>query len=319
MGLNARVAVLLMLVVASASTVHLAQARFADAAGFSGRAGATCIACHVPAPDPLTGLEPEAHAGLEGLPEAWDVGQTYVLTLRVTGGPPAMPDPQPQGGFDLAVGGGVLAVPEGSESLLRLVGEQEATYRPAGTLQREWSVLWTAPDLAAEPAPVPVWLAVLAANGNHVVASNLSDGGERFDASDHLQVSVPPSAAALAAWRALPLLGPEATVAASNAGVTVEGRHRDGNATRLLWSLDGQPWQARETAPAWRLELPTEPGEHVLLLRSEGAGRTSPDAELRFGEPGLLDGLAGDRATPLPLLTPLVAILAALLSRRSTP
>ncbi len=312
---------LVLLLVASVAATQLASANFADAAGFSGRAGVVCTACHTVPASPAGSLQPPAQAVLEGLPAAWEPGQSYALVLRVTGGPAALAPPQPQGGFDLSVGGGRLELPAGLEDRLRLVGTQEATYRPAGTLMREWQLTWVAPDLAAQPAPVSLWLAVLAANGNHVVASNASDGGERFDATASLQLSVPPSAAATQAWRTLPLAPPEAAVNGTVSAVRIEGRHADGNATRLLWSLDGQPWQARDTAPAWRLELPDGPGRHRLLLRSEGAGRASPDLEVVFGEPTLADSLrdAGQTA-PAPAFVPLLALAIALLSfRRSTP
>lgn len=326
MALNLGVPVaLVLLLVASLAATQLAAANFADAAGFSGRAGATCLACHTPAPDPASGLEPTAQAILDGLPATWDLGRSYNLTVRVTGGPPAMPAPQPQGGFDLSFGGGTLALPPGTESLLRVVGDtqQEITYRPAGTLQREWQVTWTAPnlaDLSAPPPAVPVWLAVLAANGNHVIATNTSDGGERLDASASLQATLPASEAAQAAWQALPLLQPSAGITLAGDRVMVEGRHGDGNATRLLWSLDGQPWQARDTAPAWRLELPNDAGEHVLLLRSEGAGRTSQDVTFAFGEPTLGDVLRNPgKSTPTPLSLPVLALAVALILRRSNP
>lgn len=316
MGLNSgRAAAFLLVVVAAAATAQLAGANFADAAGFSGRAGATCVACHTPVPFPLN--PPAAAAILEGLPEAWDPGATYRLTVRVEGGPPAMPAPQPQGGFDLDVSAGTLAVPAEFEGLLRTPHAQEATYLPAGTLMRTWQVDWTAPSLAVEPAPVTLWLAVLAANGNHVIATNASDGGERLDSSAALQAAVPPSDAARAGWVALPLQPPAANLTAAASVIQVEGRHTDGNATRLLWSLDGQPWQARDTALQWRLELPLEDGEHQLLLRSEGAGRSSPDTRLDFGRPALFD-LPGDgRSTPLPLVVSLAALAVALLLRRS--
>lgn len=303
--------VALLLATAGASQV---AGNFADAAGFSGRAGATCIACHTEAPVPPT---PAAQAVLEGLPAAWDPGATYDLRVAVTGGPQAMPAPQPQGGFDLAVGGGSLAVPSGMAALVRLVGTQEATYYPEGTLHREWTVTWTAPGLEAYPAAVPVWLAVLSANGNHVIASNTSDGGERFDAADALQASVPPSPAAMDAWRALPLAAPEATASLTGGRWTLEGRHGDGNATRLLWSLDGGPWQARDTAATWRLELGALAGDHTVRLRSEGLERSSPDVTLALDGP---DGLfGGGKDTPLPALLPLAALTLAILARRSRP
>lgn len=294
-----------------------AAANFADAAGFSGRGGATCVACHTVAPFPFT--PPPATAVLEGLPEAWDAGQAYALTVRVEGGPPAMPAPAPQGGFDLAMDGGLLAVPAGSEGLLRAPTEQEVTYLPAGTLMREWQVHWTAPTLAAEPRPVQVWLAVLAANGNHVVASNASDGGERLDASAHLALAVPPSQATLDAWRALPLLPPEGRAETLEPYVLLAGRHADRNATHLGWRVDGGAWQERATGPDWRLRLDgLGPGPHTVDYRSEGAGRASPEQRLAVDVPGFAVGLPGGRETPaLPLPLLLAALGALSLATRS--
>lgn len=294
--------VALLMAVAAASQV--VSGNFAASPGFSGRAGVTCLACHTESPVGHV----EAQAVLDGLPAAWDPGQSYTLTIRVDGGPPAMPAPQPQGGFDLDVGAGHLVLPPGSEQTLRLVGTQEATYLPAGTLMRQWSVDWVAPGLSSYPQAVPVWLAVVAANGNHVVATNTSDGGERLDSVAALQVSVPPSPAALDAWRALPLTAPRANATRTGDAWTLEGRHTDGNATRLLWSVDGGPWQARDTAPTWRLVLTGLDGDHEVRLRSEGLERTSPDAALALVAPGFLDSVGGGKDAPLPPLLPLLAL-----------
>src|SRR5436853_5440481 len=67
-----------------------AQANFAASPGFSGRNGATCLACHTVAPVGHV----DATAVLQGLPAGWEVGKTYTLTIRVEGGPTAMPAPQ---------------------------------------------------------------------------------------------------------------------------------------------------------------------------------------------------------------------------------
>lgn len=307
---------LVALLVAAAVASQLAAANFAASPGFSGRAGVTCLACHTVAPVGHV----EAEARLDGLPAAWDPGQAYPLAIAVLGGPQAMPAPAPQGGFDLDVGAGRLALPAGTEDKLRLVGDHEATYRPAGTLQREWSVEWVAPGLESYPAPVPMWLAVVSANGNHVVATNTSDGGERFDSVAALQVSVPPSAAALAAWRALPLAAPEANATRGDDGAwTLDGRHLDGNASRLLWSLDGGPWQAKDTAASWRLALGPFTGDHRVALRSEGLERSSPDVVLALPAPGLLDKVPGGKSVPLPPALPLLALALAALARKLKP
>lgn len=311
MALNGPGRLIVVALLAAAALSSQAVANFAASPGFSGRAGITCIACHTEAP----ALHTPATAILEGLPEAWDLDATYRLTIRVEGGPQAMPAPAPQGGFDLDVGAGRLQLVEGTADLLRLVGTQEVTYLPAGTLMREWQVDWVAPGLSVRPTDVPVWVAVVAANGNHVVATNVSDGGERFDATAALQVSIPPSAAATAAWKALPLAMPSANVTRTgNGDWTLEGTHRDDNATRLLWKVDGGPWQARDTAAAWRLQLTGLTGDHIVRLRSEGADRSSPELALTLHSPGLIPAL--DRGTPLPPLLPLLAFAFVLWCRR---
>lgn len=309
-GRGATVA-LLLVAVAAASQV---SGNFAASPGFSGRAGVTCLACHTVAPVGHV----EAEARLDGLPEAWDPGQSYTLDIAVLGGPQALPAPAPQGGFDLDVGAGRLVLPAGSEDTLRLVGDHEATYQPAGTLMREWTVEWVAPGLGSYPVPVPMWLAVVSANGNHVVATNTSDGGERFDSVAAIQVSVPPSAAALAAWRALPLAAPAADATRGADGAwTLDGRHLDGNATRLLWRVDGDPWQAKETAQSWTLTLAGLDGEHRVALRSEGRERSSPDTVVPLSSPGLLDKVPGGKSVPVPPALPLAALALAILLRRS--
>ncbi|MCA1811801.1 MAG: hypothetical protein LC623_07320 [Halobacteriales archaeon] len=279
---------------AAAFTVGSAQGTFAASPGFSGRGGQTCTACH----SPHSPTHNDAEAVLEGLPVAWRPGETYTLTIRVTGGPPAMPAPQPQGGFDLASDGGAFAVREEDAGKLRAVGPLEVTYRPAGTLQREWQVLWTAPTLAQRPAQVGVWLAVLAANGNHVVAANASDQGETLDSSAALQAQVPPHPAALEAWRAIPLAPPAAALRQDGGLLVVEGRHADGNATHVAWRLDGGPWASRPTGPQWTLRLEgLAAGSHRLDYRSQDDERRSPDQALAFR-------VGGGQATEVPATHP---------------
>lgn len=320
MGLNRLLAttLLLGLLPGAAWLAQDAHATFAASPGFSGRAGATCLSCHTVAPFPLT--PPDAVAELEGLPAAWDAGMTYRLTIRVTGGPAALPAPAPQGGFDLSIDGGSFSVPEGFEGKLRIPNQQEITYLPDGTLMREWQADWTAPDLASRPTERKVWLAVVAANGNHVIATNVSDGGERFDASASLTASLPPSEATVAAWRAMPLLPPTATANATERSVHVEGRHADGNATRVWWRLDGGDWADRETGPEWRVRFDgLAAGDHTLEFRSEGEDRRSADQSLRFTVPGFAIDLPGDRDSPAPAAPPvllLIALIAAALRNR---
>lgn len=296
-----------------------AAANFAASPGFSGRQGVTCIACHTLTPAPFA--PPEATAILEGLPAAWDVGATYRLTVRVEGGPAAMPAPQPQGGFDLAANAGTFAIPDSMTANLRIVAASgEVTYTEAGTLMRQWEVDWTAPGLAKRPAEATLWLAVIAANGNHVVATNTSDGGERFDAAAHLVATVPASAAAEAAWKALPLAAPEAKAERGDGGWNIAGRHLDGNASRLAFRLDDGAWLRRDTAANWRLAFPGLAGAHTLTVQSEGADRASPPLTLLLPATGEASvGREGERPAPTPLLVPLAALAAALAFWRNRP
>lgn len=240
------------------SATHV-QGNFADAAGFSGRAGLTCTACHQP-PHP----EP-AQAHLVGLPEAWDLDARYVLDISVTGGPPALPAPQPQGGFDIASTAGRMDTAGHPD--LRQSGASEITYRPEATLRRAWQVGWTAPGLETRPEPITFYLAVVAANGNHVVATNRSDLGETFDASAALHVVVPPSAEAQARWAELPLATPEAF----RQGEHIQGRHTDPLASHVAYRVGDGPVVRKATGPSWFIA--TSEG---VTLWSEGAGRASP-------------------------------------------
>jgi hypothetical protein len=302
------------LLAGSAWLAQDAGANFAASAGFSGRAGATCLACHTEAP---VGHE-AARAVLEGLPEAWEPGRAYRLSIRVEGGPAAMPAPQPQGGFDLSIDGGAFSVPAEFAGKERVPNPQEITYLPDGTLMRAWQVDWTAPGLEARPAARNVWLAVLAANGNHVIASNASDGGERFDSAANWTATVPAAPSALDAWKALPLLPPTATATVEDKTVQVAGRHVDGNATAVSWSLDGGAWQSRPTGGEWRLRLEgLSPGGHHLAFRSEGSDRSSPEAALAFEVPGF--ALAPRESPGFAFALPILAIASLLAIRRPRP
>lgn len=282
--------------------VHEAGANFAAADGFSGQGGVTCTSCHQP-PHPT---DDTAEAHLEGLPATWLPGAVYPLTIRVTGGPPALPAPAPQGGFDLAADAGTFAPDPARPELFRSPSPHEITYTAAGTQMRAWHVTWTAPGLTARPAPAHLWLAVLAANGNHVVAANASDGGETFDSTAATTATVPPDAAALAQWEALPLIPPTArATAAADGSWTVDGEHNDANATELLLRLDGGAWALRETGREWRVAVPA--GAHVLDFRSDGSGRTSPVQTLAFGGTESSPSPASHTA-PLPFAAALLAI-----------
>ena len=293
------------------------QADFAAQTGFSGRV-ADCSQCH---PAPLT--DNDAVAILEGLPETWMPGETYPLRVAVEGGPPAAPDPQPKGGFEIEASVGSFAGAPGTDGLFRSDRPERMTYEPPGTLMRQWDIEWTAPGLGARPAPVGFWLAVVSANGNHVIATNTSDLGEHGDATDAIHITVQPDPEAEAAWIALPLSPPRIDggidlVAKTGTLGTIQGRQTDGNATVLAYRYDDAPWQSRDATGAWRLQVPFEAGVHTLTLRSEGADRVSPPVTLTLE--GRSDGpetpqVANEEA-PLPVILMLAALVGAAWTRR---
>ncbi|HLF16578.1 MAG TPA: choice-of-anchor V domain-containing protein, partial [Candidatus Thermoplasmatota archaeon] len=141
---------------ASLAVVGQASANFAASDGFSGRNGSTCVSCHAD-PHPLYD---DARAVLEGLPDSWLPGAAYSLTIRVEGGPLALPPPAPQGGFEIEASQGRFRQPAGFEDLLRQPLPWRVSYEPAGSLRREWTVEWIAPGLEEPPAAADFWLAV---------------------------------------------------------------------------------------------------------------------------------------------------------------
>lgn len=258
---------LLLALVASAAAV---DATFASAVGFSGR-HADCTVCHNPA------APQAAEARLTGLPDTWRPGETYVLNAEVLGGPTPLLPGRPQGGFELEVEAGNLAPGLGMGDLMRVPRDGVITYEPAGTLQRSWTIQWQAPDLDTEPTPVGIWLAVMAANGDHDIQLNTSDGGERGDAVATLVRDVPPHPDVLATWQALPLRAPEIlSTERTDGGWRVQGIHPDGNATHLVVLRDGVERRV-ETDAAWTLDVE---GDLDVILRAEGAGRVSADVDL---------------------------------------
>jgi len=248
-----------------------AEGNFAAVTGFSGRL-ADCSACHN---RPLPGME--ATVTLEGLPAAYAPGESYALRITVHGGPPAMPAPLPQGGFELETDQGTFQQPPDMEDLLRSPEPHVVTYEPAGTLRRSWDVVWQAPGLDREPRPARFWLAAVAASGDHVVATNTSVLGERFDSVATLTATVQAEAAAQAAWEAMPLRPPQVDDVRVRQGVAVvRGMQQDGNATQVRHRVGDGPWGEVAAADRFRVDVVgLAPGVHVLELQAAGSGRAS--------------------------------------------
>ncbi len=295
---------LLALCIALVAVAAVAEANFAAAPGFSGRV-ADCSSCHRP---PVEG--DDASVEVTGIPQSWDVSTDYAWTVSVAGGPIVIPG-GPQAGFEIEVLDGVLAPGPDADGDVRGFHERQATYTEDGVFQTEWSVAWTAPDLAKRPAPVTVWVAAVAANGNHNVQLNTSDLGEHGDSVATAVYVIPPSEQAMQAWRELPLAAPGiVSVTPRGDGYAIDGVMTDDNATTLEVH-DGTRWVQRPAGPSWRLILE---GQDQARLRASGAERLSPEVfvDLASGE---MSTQAPAKATPIgPILLP---VLLALLIRRT--
>ncbi len=289
----ARVAVLALLLAISLGAA--VEATFAAEAGFSGRRQ-DCTVCHAPA-------SPAASAVLDGLPTTWMPGEPVTLQIAVEGGPDALPG-GPAGGFELEVESGTLSAPPEMEGLLRFVGDTIVTYTPEGTERRYWSVVWT-PDGPAKD--LGVWLAVMAANGNHLQQPGIDDDGENGDATDTLHAVVPADPAAVAAWLDTPMEPPQAAAMRDGDRWIVTGRHVDPEATHLGYRIGGGAWRSQATDRDWRLVAPGD--ADAIEVRSEGGARTSPPLEVV--SPGV--------EAPAPAWAVGVALGVALLVRRTKP
>ncbi len=151
---------LLVVVVAAVAAFTPSLARMD---GVSGQAGTGCI-CHgdgVPW-EGLAGQMPVI-AILEGVPEAYEPGQLYELSVGIGGDFPYL-----NGGFDLNASAGILSVPGGEDNVQISTRDTfggvagEATHKSPSS--RAWRVDWTAPREGA--GEVTFVLAVNSVNGN---------------------------------------------------------------------------------------------------------------------------------------------------------
>lgn len=287
--------------------VQTGDATFNAATGFSGRHGFTCTSCHnVPDRGPLGGeqiYDPPAQVVVEGVPERWDPEASYRIEISVTGGPPALAAPAPQGGFEIEADAGFFSAPSDMADLVDVYTPGAVTYTVAGAMVREWAVVWHPPPVNTEPQPVTFWIAAMAANGNHVVAAGASDGGELLDSVDNTTARSVPSPAAMAAWYEIRMDPPTVTAPAAAQPfepITLTGTHTDPDATHLGYRIDEGTWERMETGVAWTLRLDgLTPGEHAIWLRSEAGERRSEPVEQTV----LVSAEAMEKATPFPMVT----------------
>lgn len=338
-------AVLMVLLFGAVAMGPIAMGDFNAATGFSGRHGFTCTSCHnVPDMGPAGDeqiYDPPAEVTLTGLPEEWELRQDYELTITVTGGPPALPSPAPQGGFEVEADGGRFLYADGMQDFTHVYADDEkaVTYTEEGTQMREWKVLWRAPDLPPAPnaeirfpdqwdplrsAPTDItfWVAAMAANGNHL-RMGVGDGGEFGDSVDNITVTIPPSQAAVDAWQEYRLLPawPDADLdnepleVDAFAPFTITGKQLDEDATHVAYSLDGGPWERKAATSTWTIPFGNglTPGDHSLLIRAESEDRVSEPVEIIIHA---LDPSGGEVATPFPTLLAVGGLLMAVGWRR---
>mgnify|MGYP006966864261 CR=1 FL=1 len=82
---------------------------------------------------------------IEGLPDKFRARSTHELTVRIEGGPNITENSSNQGGFNLRADAGELSV-MAEDGAVQIMDDGEATHTAAGNDQREWTVLWTAPQ-----------------------------------------------------------------------------------------------------------------------------------------------------------------------------
>ncbi len=289
-----RVVIAVALVVAAAG----AQATFAASTGFSGRFAFTCVQCHADVGG--------ADVVLSGVPDAWDPEARYEIAIMVAGGPAPLPF-APQGGFEADTDAGRLIITPGMEQYTRPAGTG-ITYTEAGTDLRAWSVDWIAPDLVTPPSEARIWVAAMAANGNHNRELNISDGGESGDATAHTVVVIPPSAATLATWEAMPLAPPQVTFVPDGGGF-IRGEQTDENATAIQWRFVGdEDWIEDRASEGWQIAWD---GGRDIEIRSSGYGRVSTGQVIEAEQ-----GFLGTPAIGPVLLLGLLAVAAVVARRR---
>jgi len=117
-----------------------------------------CTQCHVGAD------KNPAEMVVEGLPEKYEPGKTYKITVKITKGPDCSGGVA-CGGLAVQVNAGDLIVIDEKNTFISTTptGEKLLTHTKDGSMQREWTFEWKAPD---RPETVTFKIAVLATDGD---------------------------------------------------------------------------------------------------------------------------------------------------------
>ncbi len=137
-----------------------------------------CVQCHTDA------ANNPADFTVEGIPETYEPGKEYEITVKITKGPDCSQGVA-CGGFAVEVTGGELEVIDEKNTFIATTatGEKLLTHTKEGSMLREWKFKWKAPET---PTEVTFKIAVIAANG---------DGSFNGDAYGYKEVTVKPAAA----------------------------------------------------------------------------------------------------------------------------
>ena len=202
----------LLALVASVLVVAGSLAAMSANAMSNGAPQLQCIQCHVGAD------KNPAEFVVEGLPEAYEPGKEYRITIRITKGPDC-PEGASCGGFAITASAGSLIVvdPANTMESTTATGEKFLTHTKEGSMRREWTVAWKAPETAA--GDVTFRIAVIAANG---------DGSFNGDSYGYKEIVVKPKAGAPKViteteyiTRYVTIRTPTATVIEYNAGFAI--------------------------------------------------------------------------------------------------
>jgi hypothetical protein len=170
---------ILVLAILAGFIVLVGFASYHNATAMSNGAPAmNCAQCHVGAD------KRPADFTVEGLPEKYEPGKTYKITIKITKGPDCNPSVS-CGGFAVKVSAGQIIVTDDKDTFIAQVPEGKIlTHTKEGSKKREWSFEWKAPST---PQPVTFEISVLAANG---------DGSFNGDAYAHKVFKIQPATGA---------------------------------------------------------------------------------------------------------------------------
>jgi hypothetical protein len=207
--------------------------------------------CHNPTP------AAEVTVTLTGYPTEYDPDTKYTLTITITGGP--APTGVNQGGFNLKVSAGTLAVPTGANDIQIIGGE--ATHTSAGNDQRSWDIEWTAPGEGT--GDVTFTFA-----GNSVNGDGTNSGDKWNKGSSTIPEKVPDDTAKPTIQITSPVedqsFPPETT------SILVSGTAADNvQVSRVEVSTDGSTWKAATGTTDWSATVDVQVGANVIYARAK--------------------------------------------------